>query len=310
MKVADLNLLSQRLRLPEGYPFSVTRLIPYASVRCHQCFHNDIGHTDTIPGCRKGSRECHYPEQTVTSKSHASSKSTQQQTTDQDSESSSDESDDVDGEMFPQFESEEDASKPKKDLVPPDPSQVSRKGRRLTVGHEANGRSNLKRDKSLSLSTDEPRLRKARSRSVTFASPGPASASPGASPLLEAFSHTRLTKDVQFYLDHHQKNITFHHYIMRPLAPGFVHSTLIEAALAFEPLLYAVVAFTAYHYSVAQPNGRISDFLGYYNKSLQTLRRSLQSNEAHSDATVLAVLQLAALEVILRLSSNTRKAHS
>ena len=107
---------------------------------------------------------------------------------------------------------------------------------------------------------------------------------------------SHLHKDVQFYLLYHRKHIHYHHYLWKTNAQHFFQHTLIDAALGFEPLLYAVVAFSAYHYSI-EANGKISDFLGFYNKSLSSLRKSLSSKQAHSDGTVLAVLQLAAFEV-------------
>lgn len=68
-------------------------------------------------------------------------------------------------------------------------------------------------------------------------------------------------------------------------------------ALEYEPLLYAVVAFAAYHHTLEQPQGKINDFLKYYNQSIQLLLKSLASGEKHSEATLATVLQLSTFEV-------------
>jgi hypothetical protein len=76
---------------------------------------------------------------------------------------------------------------------------------------------------------------------------------------------------------------------------NFVGKTLIEVALNFEPLLYAVVGFAAYHYTLGKPDGRLHDFLGYYQKSVNLLRQHIQKKP--TIATILTILQLATIEV-------------
>jgi hypothetical protein len=75
----------------------------------------------------------------------------------------------------------------------------------------------------------------------------------------------------------------------------FVSRTLIEVALCFEPLLYAVVGYAAYHHTLTKPNGRLEDFLGYYQKSVNLLRQSFKKKPTF--ATILTILQLATIEV-------------
>ena len=115
----------------------------------------------------------------------------------------------------------------------------------------------------------------------------------------KAWSH--LTSDLQFYLDYHKTYLNFHHYQFKHDANHFLHHILIEQALRYEPLLFAVAGFAAYHSTVKRPNGKIQGFLGYYNKSVSLLRKSLFNNEKHTDATMLTILQLAAFEVRLPL---------
>ena len=61
-------------------------------------------------------------------------------------------------------------------------------------------------------------------------------------------------------------------------------------------LIYAIVAFAVYHYSVKYNESKISEFLSYYNKAIVYLQQSLKSRR-HTDATLLTILQLAAIEV-------------
>lgn len=80
-------------------------------------------------------------------------------------------------------------------------------------------------------------------------------------------------------------------------ASYFHHHILVEQALNYDPLLYAVAGFAAFQSTVKRSDGRIQDFLGYYNKSLSLLRKSLRDHQQHTDATMLTILQLATLEV-------------
>lgn len=77
----------------------------------------------------------------------------------------------------------------------------------------------------------------------------------------------------------------------------FVHQSLIELALQYDPLLYAVVGFAAYHHCVQTGNGKLYTFLKYYNMALKLLRKSLASSEEHSEATLITVLVLTTFEV-------------
>ncbi|KAL8815435.1 MAG: hypothetical protein Q9223_005423 [Gallowayella weberi] len=79
----------------------------------------------------------------------------------------------------------------------------------------------------------------------------------------------------------------------------FLHHILIEQALTYEPLLHAVIGFAAFHATLGNPNGKIQDFLGYYNRSVSLLLKSLTSGQKHTDATLLTILQLAAIEEYL-----------
>lgn len=110
-----------------------------------------------------------------------------------------------------------------------------------------------------------------------------------------AWSH--LSQDLQFYLEYHTTHLNYHHYFFKHDANHFLHNTLVEHALQYDPLLYAVVGFAAFQLNVTRADGKIQDFLGYYNNSVSLLRKSLVENQKHTDATMLTILQLATFEV-------------
>ena len=116
---------------------------------------------------------------------------------------------------------------------------------------------------------------------------------------------SHLSPDLRFYLEYHTTHLNYHHYFFKHDANHFLHNILVEHALLYEPLLYAVVGFAAFQLTVTRPGGKIQDFLGYYNRSVSLLRKSLVGNQKHTDATMLTILQLATFEVrcTFRLSS-------
>ena len=105
-----------------------------------------------------------------------------------------------------------------------------------------------------------------------------------------------LKEDVQKYLEFHQDHITHYHYIIHCDPGNFFHTDLIDLALTYEPLLYAVVGFAAYYHTLRQPEGKLSSFLSYYSRSLSLLMQSLQSGQPRTEATILTILQLATFE--------------
>jgi hypothetical protein len=105
-----------------------------------------------------------------------------------------------------------------------------------------------------------------------------------------------LKPDLQRYLQFQQEYMTYYHYFYKLDPTDFVHSEFIDLALAYEPLLYAAVGFAAYHYELQQPDPRLSHFLGYHSKSMSMLRKSLEKNAKITEATLLTVLQLATFE--------------
>jgi len=95
--------------------------------------------------------------------------------------------------------------------------------------------------------------------------------------------------DIQKYLQYHDESITYYHYFLKFDMEDFIHMELIDLALTYEPLLYAVVAFAAYHHTLKQADGQITKFLSYYSKSLNLLMRSLAKGAKPTEATLLTV---------------------
>ncbi|KAL4785139.1 hypothetical protein BJX76DRAFT_325176 [Aspergillus varians] len=110
-------------------------------------------------------------------------------------------------------------------------------------------------------------------------------------------STAHLPEDIRFYLAYHRDSINYRHYFMHPRSTNFVNQTIIEYALQYEPQLYAVVGFSAYHHCVQTGGGKLYSFLKYYNKALSLLRKSLGSGEPYSEATLATVLVLTTFEV-------------
>ncbi|KAL8999112.1 MAG: hypothetical protein Q9169_002000 [Polycauliona sp. 2 TL-2023] len=115
----------------------------------------------------------------------------------------------------------------------------------------------------------------------------------------EKISLSHLPHEQRFYLEYLRNHITHHHYFFRLDADYFLHHILVEQALSYPPLLHAVVGFAAFHATIGKPNGKIQDFLGYYNRSVSLLRKSLASGQRHTEATLLTILQLATIEEYL-----------
>lgn len=78
-----------------------------------------------------------------------------------------------------------------------------------------------------------------------------------------------------------------------------LQTTFLDVALSpgNEALLNALVGFSAYHYTLQNPQGKIQDFLQYYNKAVTLLLTALKKGEKASLGTLLCILQLAAIEV-------------
>jgi hypothetical protein len=112
-----------------------------------------------------------------------------------------------------------------------------------------------------------------------------------------------LSKDDKVYLAYHREKLSHHHYAFKYDGNAFLKSTFLEIALNdhSQALLYAIIAFAAYHRSIEREDFKISIFLSYYNKSIVLLQQSLKSNKRPTIPTLLTILQLATIEVCNRL---------
>ncbi|KAL6717151.1 hypothetical protein ACLMJK_005066 [Lecanora helva] len=247
----------------------------------------------TLSGCAKGKRDCTYPEPRETPKTSGRAKRDQPAKLADASQSSSD-SDDSTEQSIP---SARRRKKSEADIIGsslkgPQLETTSSKGRALSPSEQPQPSiEQVKVEGSLSPSTDAS---SAPTSSGYDKREKLSSVSTEGSQEDKAWSH--LSPDLQYYLDYHTTQLTFHHYQFKHDANYFLHHILIEQALSYEPLLFAVAGFAAYNSTVKQSNGKMQTFLGYYNKSVSLLLKSLQENEKHTDATMLTILQLATFE--------------
>ena len=103
--------------------------------------------------------------------------------------------------------------------------------------------------------------------------------------------------DVRSHLQYAKENFSPMIYNLQVDGSNFVESVVLENALKFEPLLYAVACFAAYHRTLRRPDGAIKHFLGYHTKSIKLLHDSLKKSKKHTYLTLLTILQLATIEV-------------
>ena len=248
-------------------------------------------------GCAKGSRDCIYPEPLSATKS--SSKLSQPRKPAHESDSSSAEYEDEDLEQSVIWPPDGSGTTQGQHMRAPGSNigSVLRKKQRQPPSQAYTVPSSYIQDKSLSPSTDDSgAISKSRSTSTTLTSAGMLSSGSPNAPH-EGPSCSNLPPDIQYYVEYHQQHMNYHHYFFKHDATYFVNTLLLDIAFEYDPLLYAVVGFAAYHSTMKKQNGKVQDFLGYYNKSVQLLLKSLQGGQKHTDATLLTILQLAAFEV-------------
>lgn len=115
---------------------------------------------------------------------------------------------------------------------------------------------------------------------------------------LECFPQAdNLPLNLRYFLGYHLTEISHRHYfLMGNGRDRFVHHDLIVRAFQFEPLLHAIVAFSAYLWSVKQPRGNLYTIFQSYQNSVSTLRAAISRGEMH-EALLLTSLQLCTFEV-------------
>ncbi|SMR52759.1 unnamed protein product [Zymoseptoria tritici ST99CH_1E4] len=255
---------------------------------CYTCRQRRVKCDETHPiceRCRKGKRECNYPGTTSSSKASKAgsrSRSSPGGSSQSGSEEDTDEHEPLSA--IPDDEEEEDANV---ELYSATSDYRRPFGSPLTKA----GSGSPPLDESSRASTTRSSILQPVRRS---------SKSTAKSELSSSRRWASLPKDVRFYLKYHRETLTHHHYAFKYDGGDFLRTTFLEIAIndASEALLYAVVAFSAYHHAVAQNDNRISTFLNYYNKAIINLQQHLKGKR-HNVATLLTILQLATIEEFL-----------
>lgn len=255
--------------------------------------------------CRKGNRDCVYPSPNAPSSKAARAAAKSRS-------------------IRPPSQSSESSGKPEIDHVSPlEPIIDEEQSHQTEAGWRPSPPSALNSSQSdLHRTPSDPALRKRSVKQVSGS--GYLTADPGSSPSTEgsrfdsvsvrsaSVSHSisdllnspRYSDDVRFYLNYFQDFISPPHFFLSQSSARFIHYSIIELALGYEPLLYALVGFSAYHHTLQVPGERLYTFLKYYNKALVLLRKSLGSGEDHTEATLCTVLVLTTFEVFLCNSSD------
>lgn len=258
---------------------------------CFMCRSRRVKCDETRPiceRCKKGNRECVYPEPPNSKGSSGSGRSKDPGAGTQTSPSSSTADDDEDTEQESRLETilDEDESE--------DPAQ------RTSKVSKSLGNMPSRRQPS-----EAPSQASTKSSSPSTATATPISLSTTSYPSVEFPLHlgppdwSHLPPDFQRCLGHFVDNMTNFHYCIPHDSDEFFKTIFPSAALRHEPLLNALVGFSAYHLTLQDPNGKLQDFLQYYNRSVTLLLGTLKRKEKHTVATLLTILQLATIEEYL-----------
>jgi hypothetical protein len=242
-----------------------------------------------VVGCRKGNRECLYPDAQSSQKSARSG-------------SKSGQSSVVEGASSPEDQDDDDLDRL--------PSIMDDEEEEYDYDDAPMSGSPEFRDSS---HTPASILDQSTSPSTSASSTVPPTARPSISrkgstqaPKLvpPVKSSSAKTLDVYFYLDYFRKHMTVHHYSLKRDTHNFLKGDFLAHALKFEPLKYAVAGYAAFFHTLSQPDGRMSTFLQFYNESVSRLRISITKNRKQGLATFLTILQLASIEVRTRIATS------
>ncbi|KAF2433590.1 hypothetical protein EJ08DRAFT_60436 [Tothia fuscella] len=231
--------------------------------------------------CRKGGRECVYPESSSSSKTRRGS--TKSRSADRGGSSPNDGEGDGEDPLF-----EEDES------PPAEPSSATSSKAERSIAQDSMETPALTHGVSPTPSIDESEPLE------PSVDPAAQLQDAGATETARSSTYKKwvgLPGDLRFYLTYSRTKLDRHYWGLKMDPNNFIGNTLIEVALNFEPLLYAVVGFAAYHYTLTKPDGRLHDFLGYYQKSVNLLRQHIKQKP--TIATILTILQLATIEEYL-----------
>ncbi|KAJ5963836.1 uncharacterized protein N7479_003712 [Penicillium vulpinum] len=250
--------------------------------------------------CRKGSRDCVYPSPSASSStsSKASSRTTAKSRAGRPPSHGSDSSGRVDPETLSPLQPIIDEEEPDSSVSEYRPSPASGTTTSQPDLRKSESAQSLRKHSTRPTSDASPYIKEhssSPSAESRFESMSVRSGSLGHS-TTELLNNARLPDDLRFYLNFQQDFMTPPHFFLRQGCSHFIHHSLIELALHYEPLLYALVGLSAYHHSLNNPGGKLYTFLKYYNKALILLRTSLGSGEEHTEATLCTVLVLTTFE--------------
>ncbi|KAK1465888.1 hypothetical protein CMEL01_11880 [Colletotrichum melonis] len=270
---------------------------------CYMCRSRRVKCDESRPvcdRCRKGSRECIYPEPPTTKGSPAQGSSSKDgaPTQQQASPDSSNDAEDGEDETEPggldtildEDEGEEESFQ----------RQFSGPSRSSTASS-----FNLQRTGGTRHGSETPSHEGTKSASPSTSTASSQTTTAYTMPDLTILSlgghadWSHLPPDLRQHLEYFCENVTHYHYCMLTDAHEFFRVILPNFALQNEALLYAVVGFAAYQRTIQDPNGKMEEFLKYYNKSVILLLNSLKRKEKHNIAMLLTVLQLATIEEYL-----------
>lgn len=245
----------------------------------------DATSDSTLTGCRKGQRECIYPDTSSSQKStRGGSKSGKASAAD--NASSPEDANESDKERLPAILDDDEGEDYDYDDGMMSGSQDLRDS-----SHTPGSTLDQSTSPSTTASSTVPPIvrppisRKGSTQTTTMKNAPPTKNTPSK------------TLDVQFYLDYFRNHITIHHYSLKRDTHDFLKGDFLAQALKFEPLKYAVAGYAAYFHTLSQPEGRMSTFLHFYNESVSRLRATITKNKKQGLATFLTILQLASIEV-------------
>ncbi|EJT77731.1 hypothetical protein GGTG_02836 [Gaeumannomyces tritici R3-111a-1] len=273
---------------------------------CYTCRSRRVKCDETHPiceRCRKGKRDCIYPPDAQGVKAGATTpKDTDADQPTSPTSSHDDDDDEDDGDTDSRLDTIPDEEEPGLGAPETQPFRTRAIPRRPRTASSLN----LQRLAAAGgrQSSESPSLEGTRASSPSTSTGTAASTTPAAYQFQELPGFQRpewahLPHDVRFYLAYFTENITHYHYGMIIDSDDFLRTTLPAIAVKNEALLYALVGFSAYHFTLKNPRGRIQDFLQYYNKSVTLLLGFLKRKERHNIGTLLTILQLATIEEYL-----------
>ncbi|KAF1926430.1 uncharacterized protein M421DRAFT_216205 [Didymella exigua CBS 183.55] len=237
----------------------------------------------TCERCRKGGRECVYPDKESGQKSVRSGSKSEKSSVD--GTSSPEDHEGEGNEHLPIIHDEDEDFE--------DDMDGDYTGKSQTLRDSSTPASTLEQSASPSTeasSTVPPTVRQPLSRR---------SSAQATKTSISSRNPSHAPRDVQFYLNYFKEHMTHHHYSLKRDSHNFLKGEFLNHAMKYEPLKYAVAGYAAYFHTIAQPDGRMSTFLQFYNESVSRLRMSITKQKKQGLATFLTILQLASIEEML-----------